>query len=106
MKKCLLFVGVILAGLFLLGTSIASSQAEVPNTIDAKVHEVVEGDLWNMVNVVLPDGNIHSFFVDSMWKVVKSDMVRIQFRTDYIMHVRIVTPYLVLKRKDVDIELR
>jgi len=64
--------------------------------IEAVVDAVVTKEGCHFVNVVIPDGNIHTFTYvsDFVTTLKKGDKVTIKFKTFYMLDVYIREPYL------------
>jgi len=73
--------------------------------IDAVVDSVITKEGYHFVNVVIPDGNIHTFSVHDFTPTVlkKGYKVTIKFKTFYMLDVYIREPYLSYMWKGIEI---
>jgi len=74
--------------------------------IDGTIHKVTKEDGWDVVDVLIPDGEIHRFFVNPTWEAKEGDKASIAFVIGKIGEIRTVVPYLVLFMGKTRIELR
>lgn len=62
--------------------------------IDAKVYDIKPEGKQDRIIVLIPDGNLHVFYIGHSWDLQKGDPVQIGFRLGRIMDVNTIVPYL------------
>ena len=91
--------------MFLLLISLPYDAIGDETEIDAVVDAVITKEGYHFVNVVIPDGNIHTFMIRDFTPTVlrKGYPVTIKFKTFYMLAVYVREPYLTYLWKGVEI---